>query len=245
MLSPILCNIYLNELDHYIHNEIINRLQNKIIDSQDLLYNSIFRKKKFKYKKEFIDIKYIRYADLFLIGVRGSYNFTVTIKTKICNFLRNNLQFNIYFDTTRVINTYNIPVKFLGMLLINKHTKVVLNTNSKILRNIKNVVHKFNVIRYILLILQLKILYLLKNIKLQQNILRKIKKKLLLRHQLNILINSYVGCFNLKKKNSFCCFGLIKPFDLKRVIYPVLIKYYSFFLKGLNFNIFWLGSIKQ
>jgi len=113
VLSPILCNVYLTKLDEYVKNEIINKYQKgsapkinpeyiKYIgfkrEEKDLpvhLRNRIKKSRRRHTEKlgikrlieneDYVRIKYVRYADDFIIGVRGSIELAKKIKILVMN----------------------------------------------------------------------------------------------------------------------------------------------------------------
>lgn len=150
IISPILANIYLNELDEFIENEIKpkfnigkpkdkkrnseyrkyemrnERLKKKInIENDKIKRNEMIKQykenKKIMLKLPYYEshsenhksIKYVRYADDFLIGVIGSKKDCIEIKNKIKEFLENNLEINLSEDKTLITHCLK-NAKFLG-----------------------------------------------------------------------------------------------------------------------------------
>lgn len=86
ILSPLLSNIYLHELDMFI--EQLRIKYQRIKTHRDLKRNKVYTNLKYRGRKseiyrnkipdkktkdhDFIELKYIRYADDFLIGVVGN-----------------------------------------------------------------------------------------------------------------------------------------------------------------------------
>jgi hypothetical protein len=144
IISPILANIYLNELDNFIDNlkkefdvktpyrttpayKAIERKRinlKKRIDRQeagserDLL---IVEHKKltgelYKTPAKLCDdkkIKYIRYADDFLIAVNGNKQDCEWIKAKLTEFIQINLKMELSQEKTLITHS-NTPARFLG-----------------------------------------------------------------------------------------------------------------------------------
>jgi group II intron reverse transcriptase/maturase len=110
VLSPLLSNIYLHEFDKYIEQyierfDVGNRPMNnpeydramhkKIRPPKGVIpyvYNSP------RYKR----MKYVRYADDFVIGVRGSIKDAKKIKSDIANFLDTKLKISLHEDKTSI-----------------------------------------------------------------------------------------------------------------------------------------------
>jgi hypothetical protein len=59
-------------------------------------------------------IYYVRYADDFLIGVNGSYDQAVKIRTAVSNFLSKELNLKLNIEKTHITNAKKGRAKFLG-----------------------------------------------------------------------------------------------------------------------------------
>lgn len=59
-------------------------------------------------------IKYVRYADDFLIGVNGSEDVCIELKKEISQFLYNELRLTLNSEKTKIINATKGRAKFLG-----------------------------------------------------------------------------------------------------------------------------------
>lgn len=64
----------------------------------------------------FVRIKYVRYADDFVVGIIGSKELATEIRTKIANYLNETLKLTLSLEKTHITNFGNKhkPVKFLG-----------------------------------------------------------------------------------------------------------------------------------
>jgi group II intron reverse transcriptase/maturase len=152
IISPILSNIYLNELDKFIEdfqhkfNKGKNKAQN--LDYTKLHQKSMRLKKKLKDKvakgtlkegerdeiigsikeansrkiklpsKDPMDqnyrrLKYVRYADDWLIGIIGSKEDAVRIKEELTEFIRNKLKLELSQEKTLITNSRKFA-RFLG-----------------------------------------------------------------------------------------------------------------------------------
>lgn len=174
IISPILSNIYLHELDKYmdkmikersssekttIENPEHNRITTQIRKMRDWLkreegdnkeglnYGEIKTKlvklKKLQlstpsviYKEGITQISYIRYADDFIIGIKGTHSKTKEIKQEIKSFLYDKLKIELNEDKTKITNIKNEKVKFLGALIktrkrTNKDLIATLANNTK------------------------------------------------------------------------------------------------------------------
>lgn len=144
ILSPILANIYLNELDKFVKN------LKKSFDSNTPYtltpeYKALQQKRKNTRRKierrndgeernrliaHYIEIgkelrktpaklcndkklKYVRYADDFLIAVNGSKADCEMIKAKLTEFIRNELKMELSQEKTLITHS-NEPARFLG-----------------------------------------------------------------------------------------------------------------------------------
>jgi len=129
ILSPLLSNIYLNELDKYIDSIE----QEYLGPSKRPKANPAYSKKmniarigwnpketrKFKINKSdpfdplYRHIRYVRYADDFLIGVAGPRKLAIEIRERVREFLTISLSLKLNLEKTRITNiSQKIP--FLG-----------------------------------------------------------------------------------------------------------------------------------
>lgn len=142
ILSPILCNIFLNELDQFMEtlkgkynkgktrpmSKLYMSLTNKVRHMRRLNQN-VSNKADFLSKLKlllqtpsrahddrYIRIQYIRYADDFIVGVEGSRTLAENILKEITEFIENlGLKFNP--EKTKIINYNEEPFHFLGYSL--------------------------------------------------------------------------------------------------------------------------------
>jgi retron-type reverse transcriptase len=165
VLSPILVNIYFHDLDVYIEKEIMDRYKKgekatKCLDYQRAVSftseekkaslqkrKQIARKKRrdahkagLRYMKidgSFIRIKYVRYADEFLIGVRGPKALVLKIFRSVIFFLKSTLQLNLNEEKSKLMDSFSNKTSFLGMLIHNVATKKLLYRKSRSLQSKK------------------------------------------------------------------------------------------------------------
>jgi len=126
VINSLLSNIYLHELDMFV-NELKTQFDRKIInkkDSKHLEANLLLEsKKKVERKKtyrEFQTIKpvirvslklhYIRYADSWLVGIRGTKKDVANIREKIEAFLKGKLT----LEKTKILDVGKKKIFFLG-----------------------------------------------------------------------------------------------------------------------------------
>ena len=148
--SPILCNIYLDKLDRFMEN-IINldttgkyRKHNPDYAKARYLYRKAvsndsdtktIKHLKFamdnlpssdRYDPNFCRVKYVRYADDFLIGVIAPKSYAVDLKRKIKEFLMNELLLRLSDEKTKITHAAENEVTFLGYIIrkgTGKHCK--------------------------------------------------------------------------------------------------------------------------
>lgn len=132
ILSPLLSNIYLNELDKYIESiehEYLgpskrpkaNPAYSKIMNRARKGWNpKLARKSKINktdpYDSLYRHIKYVRYADDFLIGVGGPRRIAIEIRERILEFLQTKLALKLNLEKTKITNISR-KVPFLGYLI--------------------------------------------------------------------------------------------------------------------------------
>ena len=148
--SPILCNIYLDKLDRLMENIIKidttggYRRQNPNYAKARYLYRKAVNKgsdtktiKHLKYAMEnlpssdrydpdFRRVKYVRYADDFLIGVIAPKTYAVDLKQKIKEFLKNELCLRLSDEKTKITHAAENEVTFLAYIIrkgTGKHCK--------------------------------------------------------------------------------------------------------------------------
>lgn len=166
-LSPILCNIYLHELDLYIIKNLIpkynkgvkpplnknyrnrlalNAVERKFdIETQRRIYRSKARQlakegiKRVINDDTFVRVKYVRYADDFLIGVRGSKEVAAKILKEISTFIKSSLHLSIEGEKTKLTYTIGAKAKFLGMTIHNTPSNQLPFRNSRSIENAKRV----------------------------------------------------------------------------------------------------------
>ena len=175
VLSQILCNIYLDRLDSFVKNEIIAKMtkgkrplsnpeylrkigltqeeeklpehiKNKIRKArrrhvQKLRINRVIE------NEGFIRIKYIRYANDIIIGVRGSFELAKKIKEQVKDFLKKTLHLELNEKKTKITDTYADRVSFLGMYIYNKKPYDLSYRNSREIENTKRVIRKKKAIK--------------------------------------------------------------------------------------------------
>jgi group II intron reverse transcriptase/maturase len=152
--SPILCNIYLDKLDRFMESIIEQdttgdyRRQNPDYTKARYQYKKAVRNgrdpktvKQLKgemenlpscdrYDSNFRRVKYVRYADDFLIGVIAPKAYAIDLKQKIKEFLKNELCLRLSDEKTKITHAADNDVTFLGYLIRKgpiKHSKIQCN----------------------------------------------------------------------------------------------------------------------
>ena len=167
IISPILSNIYLNEFDNYVEefidelsskNYLISKVNPAIVKYSDKLTklnteyqmnkckNILRQIKKLRLERNKLPsrirtdvrLRYVRYADDWIIGVIGSKELAISIKEKCKLFLRDNLKIELNDDKTKITHIISKSAKFLGVELkrnMSKNPKIVnRNYGSKVIK---------------------------------------------------------------------------------------------------------------
>ncbi len=134
-VRPVFINIVLHELDKFIlgikeevdllyrrprqnpeYTKLIRRDSNKtsvqvLEDRKTIIKNRIPSR---IYSLHNTRLRYIRYADDFIVGIAGSKDYVVRVKIRIAEFLINELGLKINIEKTKVTNLISDRVLFLG-----------------------------------------------------------------------------------------------------------------------------------
>jgi group II intron reverse transcriptase/maturase len=139
IVSPLLANIYLDRLDKFVERTLIPRYTNGIIRKRNKDYNRLFAKiQKLRkdgateislkpLKKEarrigrgdqndpdYRRLRYIRYADDFLLGFTGPKEEAEEIKVQLEQFLKENLKLEMSPEKTLITHAGTELARFLG-----------------------------------------------------------------------------------------------------------------------------------
>ena len=137
--SPILANIYLHELDAFVEQlqaELEKGRQRRPNHEYELVSDRRYRLAKAgkadteEFRRlgtqmrnlpsldtrdpNFVRIKYVRYADDWLIGVIGNHELAEKIKNRVGEFLKDKLALTLSQDKTRITNARTEEAEFLG-----------------------------------------------------------------------------------------------------------------------------------
>jgi group II intron reverse transcriptase/maturase len=137
VISPLLCNIYMHELDLFMENQMqmlnigkrrrqnpqyskyLNKLAKTTLISERIKLRKLMKKvpSRDPMDPKMIRVKYVRYADDFIISVLGPYKLAVDVKQRIEVFLKEELKLQISATKTLITNTKRDSAKFLGTLI--------------------------------------------------------------------------------------------------------------------------------
>lgn len=161
IISPLLANIYLNELDKYMkqvksENEIgkcrkitkeYNKLsstrtrrktEGKYLEADEVLKQMYKMQAKDPMDSNYRRVKYIRYADDFVVLIHGSKRIAEEIRDNIAQFLKVRLKLELNLEKTLVTNLLKDKAYFLGYEITKaqSYTKMTVNTNGRRQRSI-------------------------------------------------------------------------------------------------------------
>jgi hypothetical protein len=139
IVSPILANIYLDKLDQFVdglreeldsgkhrkHNLQYKRLQEQRFylvkkgETKSARFRELSKRMKKlpsmdMYDPNFKRVKFIRYADDFVVGVIGSHKLAEQVKERIKIFLREGLKLTLSKEKTVITHARTQEAKFLG-----------------------------------------------------------------------------------------------------------------------------------
>jgi nicotine oxidoreductase len=137
--SPILSNIYLHELDEFVEQLQVEleqgrerrpNLEYKRIEARRYKLAKAGKANTREFKRlgkqmrslpsldtrdpNFVRIRYVRYADDWLIGVIGSYELAEEIKDRVGKFLKDRLALTLSQEKTKITNARMAEAEFLG-----------------------------------------------------------------------------------------------------------------------------------
>jgi hypothetical protein len=133
ILSPLLSNIYLNELDKFIEKLCIqyqgnvkpanrkkNPLANKLLrEGRKSEYYKLRIPSRIHNEIGYRNCKYIRYADDFVIGILGPRDIAIEIRDKVKVFLRDELKIELNMDKSNIKHITK-GIEFLGYIFNRK-----------------------------------------------------------------------------------------------------------------------------
>jgi len=107
-------NISEESLKSYIIKRIVNQKKRQAL-KKGLRYTL--------FDDNYVRVKYVRYADDFIVGVRASKETALKIKKEIIFFFKSSLHLRVNEDKTKIYQSYCEKIKFLGMNIYNVPTK--------------------------------------------------------------------------------------------------------------------------
>jgi group II intron reverse transcriptase/maturase len=139
IVSPILANIYLHELDEYVE-QLQEELSKGELRRPNPEYRSLQKRRQYlaktgkidtrEYKElgvqmrklpsldqrdpNFVRVRYVRYADDWVVGVTGPKRLAEEIKEKVRQFLKAKLDLTLSEEKTVITNARTSDAKFLG-----------------------------------------------------------------------------------------------------------------------------------
>jgi len=156
IISPLLSNIYMDRLDRFVEGTLVpefTRGKNRRVPNEYLKVYKRMRKlaeagkvAEAAEQKEILNtipttdhhdpkyrrLRYIRYADDFLLGFAGPRDEAETIKARITTFLRDELKLEVSQEKTLISHAVNEPARFLGYEIKTKFSAQKPQTNGYI-----------------------------------------------------------------------------------------------------------------
>jgi retron-type reverse transcriptase len=104
IISPLCNNILLHELDCYVEDELIPKFEAGEMSSESE-------------QQGLKKLKYLRYADNIILGLKGSKQEGLVVRKSVQTFLQRKLRFDIDEKNSPVLNARADMAKFLGALI--------------------------------------------------------------------------------------------------------------------------------
>jgi group II intron reverse transcriptase/maturase len=137
VISPLLSNIYLNELDKFVEERLMPKYHKPALKKVNPEWSRrtwAIRIAKKKGDRETVEklvkerdeipyngqngdwrtLRYVRYADDFLLGFRGPKEEAESIKTELRDFLKNELKLEMSEEKTLITHASSNPARFLN-----------------------------------------------------------------------------------------------------------------------------------
>jgi len=158
IISPILSNVYMHELDEYVE-QLRMEYEKGSQRRKNLEYHKLAMRRQ-RLAKEgktgtkqykaltkvlrdlpsgdpnddgYVRIRYVRYADDWLLGIIGPYKLAEEIKEKVGNFLKTRLGLTLSLEKTRITSARREEAEFLGYKIrlsrSNRQQKITKSTN--------------------------------------------------------------------------------------------------------------------
>ena len=138
IVSPLLSNIFLNQLDKFVEQELIPEYTKGKRRKVNPAYNKAYNRSKYcrrtgkvaeakqletcykqlpandPYDPDYRRLRYVRYADDFLLGFAGSKSEAIEIKAKLKEYLNNELHLQLSEEKTLITHATEGKARFLG-----------------------------------------------------------------------------------------------------------------------------------
>jgi group II intron reverse transcriptase/maturase len=156
IISPILANIYLDRLDRFVTGTLVPEFTRGKKRKMSAEYLRVYHQMRDRQKKGKIEearelrkvlktlptidyhdpnyrrLRYIRYADDFLLGLAGTREDAERIKARITTFLHDELKLEVSQEKTLISHAVNEPARFLGYEISAKRNAERPNANGYI-----------------------------------------------------------------------------------------------------------------
>lgn len=158
IISPILANIYLDKLDAFV-SKLKDEFDIGTKAPIDPLYKKLARRKeraktpkekliihkmlirttsKMEIDPKFNKLEYVRYADDWIMGIKGSKKESVELMNRVKEFLKNELNLDLSEAKTKITNASKEQAKFLSVGIKRSGHETYSIKNSVLTRNVKN-----------------------------------------------------------------------------------------------------------
>lgn len=138
IVSPVLANIYLNKLDRFVEQTLMpehnyGKLRKRNLEYRRLVMKAYELRKQGRHGEaealrsqyqhmpsqdpsdpQYRRLRYVRYADDFLLGFVGSHEEAVEIKQRLADFLRDILKLELSHSKTLITHARSQQARFLG-----------------------------------------------------------------------------------------------------------------------------------
>lgn len=154
VISPILSNIYLDRFDRYTEDQIIpaytrgnrkktnpayNKIVHQIEDARKGKGGNIRNLRKLQritpatdtHDPNYRRLRYIRYADDFILGFTGPKAEAIEIKRKIGEWLQDNLKLTLSEEKTLITHASTEAARFLGYTIESRHVDDRIDTRGR------------------------------------------------------------------------------------------------------------------
>jgi group II intron reverse transcriptase/maturase len=158
IVSPLLANIYLSKLDNFVAelkvkfdkgtkatiNPVYNRLARskeraKTIEEKLKIHKLLLQvSSKLNIDPNFKKLEYVRYADDWIIGVRGSKEDCVILMNRIKDFLKSELNLELSETKTKITNANKEHAEFLSVRIKRSGHETYTVRKHNLSRNVKN-----------------------------------------------------------------------------------------------------------